>query len=88
MSMYEQAEKLNTNFKQLFNSIPIEHFTTEQRELILDLIVRFGAIAKFRCRSNTAYDNFVNTTFKEIATFERIKFNDESDFTILKSKIE
>ena len=71
MSMYVSAEKINTDLQQLFNSLPIEQFTQEQRKRIINILIRFGAVAKFRCRSNVAYENFVNACFKNVASFHK-----------------
>ena len=88
MSMYESAEKINQDLEQLFNSINLSEFTTRQRETILDIIIRFGSVAKFRCRSNVAYDNFTTACFKNIAKVERvpIKLNDE--FKVLRASMQ
>jgi len=86
MSMYESAKKINDDLTQLFGSTNVENFTIEQRERILNILIRFGGVAKFRCRSNSAYDNFVNACFNNIATTERVKFDDDSKFSILQVK--
>lgn len=83
MSYYEQAEKINTDLKQLFNSVYIKEFTIQQREQILNLMIRLGQIAKFRCRSNIAYDNFINCCFKEIATCKRVPIREGEDYEVL-----
>lgn len=85
MSMYQSAERLNTDLKGLFNSLPIEQFTITQREEILNIMLRFGAVAKYRCRSNTAYDNFCAACFKDISAIDRVKKDDDSDFTVLRA---
>lgn len=87
MSYNEQANGINTDLKQLFGSIPINEFTIEQREQILNIMIRIGQVAKFRCRSNTAYDNFINCCFNSIAKTERVKINSNDGFEILIAKI-
>lgn len=87
MSYHEQAEGINKDLKQLFESIPINQFSTRQRADILNIMIRIGQVAKFRCRSNTAYDNFINCCFKGIATTSRVKINETDDFEILKANI-
>jgi hypothetical protein len=72
----------------LFSSVNLKEFSIEQRERVLNILIRFGAVAKFRCRSNTAYDNFVNACFHNIANTERVKFESGSDFTILQAKLD
>ena len=64
MSMYESAERINNDLKQIFESSYYKEFTISQREYILNVMLRFGAVAKFRCRSNVAYDNFVNSKIR------------------------
>ena len=81
--MYESAERINKDIINLFNSIPINEFSNRQKEDILNIIIRFGSVAKFRCRSNVAYDNFVNACFKEIANTKRIKVNENDEYEVL-----
>jgi len=83
MSYYEQANKINTDLEQLFNSLYIREFTKEQRERILNLMIRLGQVAKFRCRSNTAYDNFIRECFKGIAETKRVPIKEGEDFEVL-----
>ena len=63
--MYEQARKLNERIKEA-------NFTEEQ----LNILVRFGQVAKFRCRSNTAFKNFVTACFEEVAKLEDVEIPD------------
>ncbi len=65
--MYEQAEKLNQRLKSMFNNIEIKDLQEMTKEAIIDIIIRFGQVAKFRCRSNTAYKNFLDSCFRDIA---------------------
>lgn len=87
MSYYEQANAINTDLKQLFSSVPISSFTKEQRERILNIMIRLGQVAKFRCRSNTAYDNFINCCLKEIATAKRVPIKEGEEFEILTAEM-
>lgn len=64
MSYYEQAEEINKLFKK---------FDQNTDKDIINAILRFGQVAKFRCRSNTAYDNFSKLCFQDIAELERVK---------------
>lgn len=89
MSYSEQAEKINKNlvfyFEELLKLVPnerIKEYVTIQRELINE-ILRFGQVAKFRCRSNTAYDNFSSAVFSGIVEVKRVKL-DGYDFEVLK----
>ena len=85
--MYEQANKINTELKELHQILVSSNFNyvDEQKVFIkkvLTTMIRFGQTAKFRCRSNTAYDNFVNACFADIAKTERRK-PENLDFEIL-----
>ncbi len=73
MSYHEQAEAINKLFKKL-----------DQKDII-NAILRFGQVAKFRCRSNTAYDNFSKLCFEGIAELERIQ-PEGLEFEILRVK--
>ena len=86
MTLYESGQKINVDLKQLFNSIPLQQFTPEQRTEILNIIIRFGAVAKFRCRNNTAYDNFVSACFSDIATTSRVKMKEEDEYLVLRAE--
>lgn len=66
--MYEQAKLINRDLLNLFGSFPMAEFSLWQKEQILNILIRFGRVAKFRCRSNIAYENFCNSCFSEIAT--------------------
>lgn len=88
MSYYESAEKINTDLKQLFNTVYIREFTKEQRETILNLMIRLGAVAKFRCRNNSAYDNFIRACFEGIAKTKRVKIKPDDDFEVLVAELE
>ncbi len=76
MSYQEQAEKMNSQFNKYFDTIVIEEQTKKD---IINLILWFGQVAKFRCRSNTAYGNFCREVFRNIAELERVK-DDDKDF--------
>ena len=67
MSYQEQAEKLNTLFKQKLQGVLGKQAEAE----IIEAVLRFGQIAKFRCRNNTAYDSFSKLVFKDIAELKR-----------------
>lgn len=88
MSMYQSAELINKDLQSLFNTIPLNQFTKEQRSEILNIMIRFGAVAKFRCRSNTAYENFVCSCLNNIAKTNRVKVDDKSEFEILRAEVQ
>lgn len=77
MGMYESAQRINKDLADLFNSMPIEEFSARQRIEIINIMLRFGAVAKFRCRSNVAYENFVNACFDKIARFDKVEVKPE-----------
>ena len=74
MSMYIEADKLKEQFKT---------FSEEQ----LNIVIRFGQVAKFRCRSNAAYRNFVEACFKGVAEIEEeIIQNNENNYVKIRAK--
>lgn len=87
MSYYEQAKGINRDLKDLLNRVSLDHFTKNQREMLLNIFCRFGQVAKFRCRSNIAYDNFVNSCFEGLAIAKRVKSNENSDWETLRAFI-
>ena len=87
MSYYEQAKKINQDIEQLFNSLYIREFTQQQRENILNLMIRIGQVAKYRCRNNSAYDNFIRCCFENIATVQRVPIKEGEDFEVLKATL-
>jgi len=78
--MYESGSKINEALKAVLQGVD-----ESDKVLILDTMIRFGQVAKFRCRSNVAYENFVNACFKDIATIIREK-PEHLDFEILRVK--
>ncbi len=87
MTMYESGRKINEDLQQLFNSVPIEQFNNEQRKRIIDLMLWFGSVAKFRCRSNVAYKNFCDSVFEKIAKIEHKVIDQEKGYTRLKAEM-
>ena len=87
MSYYDQAERINKDLKQFFDS-DLQTLSSEQKEFLLNLIIDFGQVAKFRCRSNSAYDNFTSQCFKNIAKCKRVVRNDGDDWATLRAFIE
>ena len=84
--MYEQADKLNCRFESMFNEMNIKK---ADREAIIDLVIRFGQVAKFRCRSNTAYRNFLESTFRNLANIKEVEKQRENgnSYTQLKAEV-
>lgn len=86
MSMYEQAEKIKNEIDKFYTdltyNISEEDKVKELMKDILNTMIRFGQTAKFRCRSNVAYDNFVNACFNNVADVER-RVLEGHDFKIL-----
>lgn len=81
MSYHEQAQKMNDRLKYIFNNNECVDMNKYKKEII-NIIIWFGQVAKYRCRSNVAYDNFSNMVFKDIATLTRFA-KEESDFKFL-----
>lgn len=82
MSYQEQAESINHVLRSNFNLLEhTEEFDPEIRARakteIINAILRFGQVAKFRCRSNVAYDNFSKLCFDTIADLERAQVEDK-----------
>lgn len=71
MSYQTSAEIINQELKQIFKSIKTENIHPETKEKLLNTIISIGQIAKFRCRNNTAYDNFITLCYKDIAQVNR-----------------
>lgn len=86
MSYHDQANKINEDLQNLFNSVPVEQFNNRQREEILNIILRIGQVVKFRCRNNSAYDNFMSIAFKEIANVQRVNV-EGTDWKTLRATI-
>ena len=87
MSYYEQANRINQEIKDFFGS-PLQQLNDRQKEFILNLIIGVGQVAKFRCRSNSAYNNFISQCFKDIATCKRVVRNEGDDWESLRAFIE
>lgn len=77
MSYTEQAEKINLQFQDLK---VLDEITKEK---LINAILWFGQVAKFRCRSNSAYDNFTREVFKDIAEIKR-EVKEGFDFEVLR----
>ena len=80
MSYYEQAKKINGIFREFYDKMPIE-----PNVKFIEGILWFGQVAKFRCRSNAAYDNFCKAVFEGIVNIERTK-KEGFDFDVLQVK--
>ena len=71
--MYEQARKINERLKSMFKGIEIRQKEEISEEAIANIFIRFGQIAKFRCRNNTAYKNFLDTCFDGLFKIVQVK---------------
>ena len=79
MSYLEQAEKINAMLK--------DGFATNDKEKVINAFIWAGQVAKFRCRNNSAYENFMRYVLKDIAEAKYVPFkNDgsERDFEVLR----
>lgn len=79
MSYQEQAEKINKQFLDA----GLKEFDKITQDKLINTILFFGQVAKFRCRSNSAYDNFSREVFKEIAEIKR-EVQEGFDFEVLR----
>jgi len=86
MGYHEQAERINTDLKNFFNS-SLQQLNDEQKEFILNMIIGVGQVAKFRCRSNVAFDNFINSCFGGIAYAKRVKANPDDEWETLRAEV-
>ena len=64
MSMYESAEKLRKEFKELFK----DGMSPKQ----VWWIVKMMKSARLYCRSNVAFNNFMNAVFRGVAEFKQV----------------
>jgi len=87
MSYNEQAERINKELKEFFTS-DVQTLTDRQKEFILNLVISVGQVAKFRCRSNTAYDNFISRCFRDLAVCKRVVRNEGDEWESLRAFIE
>ena len=87
MTYNEQAERINNDLKQLFGLEDIKDLKSTSKEFLFNILLQFGQVAKFRCRSNTAYDNFANCCLKDLANAKRVKANDTDDWETLRADI-
>ena len=87
MSYHEQASKINSNLMRLFKEIKLSSRDIYLREII-NSILHFGQVAKFRCRSNVAYDNFSKIVFDGIAKLERSDFEGKGFETLQVKKVD
>ena len=62
MSYTEQAEQINVKLKFALGNVP-----EQQKKDIINALLWFGQVAKFRCRSNSAFDNFSKEVLRDIA---------------------
>lgn len=68
MTMYDSASKLREEFKELFGN----GMTPRQ----LWWVVKMMKSARMYCRSNVAFNNFMNMVFRDIAEFRQVPKQD------------
>ena len=71
MGMYTVAERLKNEFGDCFGDEDSDFGHISYRQLWF--IVKVAKGARLYCRSNTAFNNFFNTIFGEVARFEQVK---------------
>jgi hypothetical protein len=64
MTMYDSANKLREEFKELFK----EGMTPRH----VWWVVKMMKSARLYCRSNIAFNNFMNTVFRGVAEFKQV----------------
>ena len=80
MSYEEQAKKINEILKSL-NKI-------EDKQTKLDIVngmLYYGQVAKFRCRNNSAYENFARLCLDGIVSIKKEKL-EGFDFEVLRAE--
>ena len=89
MSYTEQAEKINIVIKEILKRMEEkpEQICKNDIKSLINQIIHFGQVAKYRCRNNIAYDNFSKEVFKDIVELERIK-PEFLEFDVLRVKTE
>ena len=84
MSYQEQADKMNKRLKELYAQSAAGMTTADWHELI-NLVLWYGQVAKFRCRSNAAYDNYARAVFRDLAEIQRAALQGQ-EFEVLQVK--
>lgn len=77
MSYSEHAQKLNNRFRELGSCASPR---------MVNAILEFGRVAKYRCRHNTAYANFAREVFNGIVDIReerRERTRDGGSYTVL-----
>ncbi len=69
MSMYDSAGKLREEFKELFK----DRMTPKQ----VWWVVKMMKSARMYCRSNVAFNNFMNAVFRGVAEFKQVHKQDD-----------
>lgn len=91
MSYNEQATKINEKLKSALIGLKDTSLSDSGRKdeesNLVDAILWFGQVAKYRCRSNVAYDNFARMVFDGIVAIERQQIEGQ-EFAALKAKRE
>jgi hypothetical protein len=68
MSMYDSAGKLKEEFKELFkDGMTLRQFWW---------VVKMMKAARLYCRSNVAFNNFLNSVFRGVAEFRQVPKQD------------
>jgi len=68
MGYAEQGRKINALLK--------EGFAAQDKEKIINAFIWAGQVAKFRCRQNTAYENFMKIVLDGIVEVDYVPFDD------------
>jgi hypothetical protein len=72
MAMYDTAEKLHEECKELFpDNGTLSTQQLSQRQLWF--IVKVAKGARLYCRTNTAFNNFFNSIFQGVARFRQVE---------------
>jgi hypothetical protein len=66
MSYHRAAAKINRRLSEITDDMDEE--TLKQ---LVNAIIWFGQVSKFRCKNNTAYDSFCNAVFTGMVKLKR-----------------
>ena len=77
MSYVDKAVKIREMLKKA--GLNSDKLSDEEKRDLIDAMLWFGQVAKYRCRQNKAYENFSKMVFTGIATVKYVPVTDEYD---------
>ena len=67
MASYQESQKINDRIKPILDTM-----VKSDRDMLINAILWMCQTAKYRCRHNTALDNFCRIIFKGCAEIHRV----------------